>query len=68
MKGIALTRAVEIAWSADGADLTNLCKHTSLGLRIVDLEPKVPRTDELLYHDGFDENRNTKLKNTIQKK
>ena len=28
---VALDRADEIAWSVDGADLTNLCKNTSLG-------------------------------------
>ena len=63
LKGIALTRAVQIGWSSDGADLTKLRKHTSLGMRILDLEAKVPGTEELLYHDGFDEKGDPILKN-----
>ena len=53
---MALVRAIEIVWSADSADLTNLQNHTSLGCRVVDLEAKVPGTEEFLHHAGFDDN------------
>ena len=60
---VELVRDVKIAWSADGADLTNLHKHTSLGCRVVDLEAKVPGNDELLFHIEFDNTGEVVLKN-----
>ena len=50
------------AWSAYGADLANLHTHPILGCRIVDLEAKVPGTDELLFHAGFDNTGEVVLK------
>ena len=59
----ALVRLVDWAWSADGADLTGLRKHTSLGGRPLDLEAKDPFTKELLFHNGFTEDGLVILKN-----
>ena len=58
-----LVREIEISWSTNSADLTNLQKHTSLGCRVVDLEAKVPGTEDLLFHAGFDDNGDVILKN-----
>ena len=58
-----LVREIEISWSTNSADLTNLQKHTSLGCRVVDLEAKVPGTEELLFHAGFNDNGDVILKN-----
>ena len=60
---VAQDRCVDWGWSGDGADLTNLRKQTSLGGRLLDLEAKVPGTNNLLFHDGINDIGNVVLKN-----
>ena len=59
----ALTNGVEIGASSDGADFSRSRGHTSTGWRILDIDAKVPGTDNLLFDDGTDELDRKKLKN-----
>ena len=58
-------RYVGWGFSADGADITYLCKQTSLGSRPLDLDTKDPITTDLLFHEGFSETGGMMLKNIM---
>ena len=65
---IAQTRRVKWGWSADGAGMTILRKHTSVGGQPLDIEAKHPITGEIIFHDCFNKQGQVVLKTTTLRK
>ena len=51
LKEVALVRPVALVQTMDGANLSKNENHTSMGIRLIDIETKDPVTNEFLFKD-----------------